>query len=608
LNRDNEQNILHELAGQFPSEFQIIDFLGEGGQGLVVKAYYAPLQRDVALKIIKDVGAEGERQIKRLKNEAIVLAKLKHPNIVQLFQMGECKDGTPFLVCEYLEGITLTQYLQKTPQPDPKTIFEVFQQILDALSCAHENGLLHRDLKPSNIMLIPDEESKSSTVKLLDFGIARNIEENTPQHLSNTVQVTGSAPYMSPEQCRGEELDARSDLYSVACILYQCLAGLPPFVGETPIHTRYMHLSEEAKMPPTDVFANTAGRSAVYKLVLRALSKDKTKRPASASEFARLLNEAMPKAAQRTGWTPAKQANNKAKILASILGTLAIFFIGAIVRMQLPSKQKLPSISKGAPAGSKIARHSKTAQLRQILDELKKEKTISTVERQKLIEQLSSFVASLNTNDNPLAVIGLQRKAMLEQVQFVDRDIAIQTWNKALNLCKDETGKETRDALLCYAKISENLITKGDLQGAEQMINKALALAEELRKQSRGLDVPELVDERGGLCVEELYANLGQIAFNRKQFQKAADLYKEAELEDRTNEDEVKATRFLVAQVNCLLKLGKRKFASELIEKRIKLISKNYSRELPYAGHALKQLKEIVKENFPELEADFGAG
>ena len=217
---------------------------------------------------------------------------------------------------------------------------------------------------------------------------------------------------------------------------------------------------------------------------------------------------------------------------------LAIFLIGAAVKMQLPSKHTNQSLNKAAPGHSKIARHSKTAQLREILDELKKKDSITREERQQLIEKLSSFVAGLNTNanDKSLAVIGLQKLAMLEQTQFVDKDIANQTWNKALDLCKDETGKETRDAILCYENISVNLITKGDLQGAEKIANIGLSLAKELSKQSRGLDVPELVDERGGSYFEELYADLGHIAFIRKQFQKAAELYERAEQEDRAHE------------------------------------------------------------------------
>lgn len=151
--RDNVPAVLQEIASQIPSDYSVMEFLGEGAHGIVLKARQKTLQQLVALKVIKTDGStDMQKQIVRMQNEAKVLARLNHQNIVKVYQMGACSDGTPFLVCEYIEGITLAQMLASEEILSPRKILEIFSQILDALECAHSNGLLHRDLKPGNVI------------------------------------------------------------------------------------------------------------------------------------------------------------------------------------------------------------------------------------------------------------------------------------------------------------------------------------------------------------------------------------------------------------------------------------------------------------------------
>jgi eukaryotic-like serine/threonine-protein kinase len=204
-----------ETASLLPADFELLEFLGEGGHGIAFKALYKPFQREVALKIMKCDNADDMRvRSERLRNEAEILARVTHPNIVRLHHTGVCKNGTPFLSCEFLAGKTLAGYFEEQVQLKPRPLFEIFTQIHDALSYAHEQGLIHRDIRPGNIMLLKDPEIDHLQVKLLDFGIARDFEcppgEATGQ--AGTIQISGSAPYMSPEQCLGERIDPRSDI------------------------------------------------------------------------------------------------------------------------------------------------------------------------------------------------------------------------------------------------------------------------------------------------------------------------------------------------------------------------------------------------------------
>ena len=209
--------------------YEIIRHLGTGGMGAVYAARDTELERKVALKLLPDEAADRPERLERFRREAKALAALSHPNIVTVHSIEEA-NGRRFLAMELVEGASLDKMLPPRGLPLPK-IFDVAIQIADALAAAHDKGIIHRDLKPANVMVTHDGQ-----VKLLDFGLARLVttsEADTLEQLTNQGVVMGTAPYMSPEQLQGLEVDQRTDIFSFGVVLYEMVSGTRPFQGNS---------------------------------------------------------------------------------------------------------------------------------------------------------------------------------------------------------------------------------------------------------------------------------------------------------------------------------------------------------------------------------------
>lgn len=207
--------------------YQLIEEVGHGGSARVFRCKHLTTERIVALKLLH--GYLNASELQRFKNEAQMLSALSHPNIVQVFGFGLTHDQLPYIEMEFLEGIDLSRRLKDGPLTQRQFV-QVFEQLLAALSCLHSHGLVHRDVKPSNVMLrLNDDGSVQS--KLFDFGIAKRLD--CEQNLTRSGEITGTPAYMSPEQWKGEVVDARSDLYSVGCMMYECATGALPYDGNS---------------------------------------------------------------------------------------------------------------------------------------------------------------------------------------------------------------------------------------------------------------------------------------------------------------------------------------------------------------------------------------
>ncbi len=231
------------LIGSFFAErYQIISQLGKGGMSSVYKAKHTLMDRIVAIKILV---ASDVPSLKRFQLEAKLVSSLKHHNIVTVYDFGVSFKGQPYLVMDYLEGSNLADQIRKETRLDLVRATWIFCQACDALNLAHKRDLIHRDLKPSNFMLV-DEEQHDDVVKLVDFGIAKHITvpKTEAAQLTQPGQVLGSPIYMSPEQCTGSRLDARSDIYSLGCVMYETLTGKPPLVGADVFDTIQRHIHE----------------------------------------------------------------------------------------------------------------------------------------------------------------------------------------------------------------------------------------------------------------------------------------------------------------------------------------------------------------------------
>ena len=220
--------------------YEILEILGEGGMAFVYKARDTQLERLVAIKTLKPNYVNQETFVERFKREAKTAANLNHPNIVQIFDWGI--EDEPFFVMEYIKGNTLTSIIAKNRTISLSDILFIGAQVSSGLHAAHEKGLVHRDIKPGNIMITPDGK-----VKVTDFGIVSL--QNEESDITKTGSILGTASYISPEQAQGKPVSIESDLYSLGTVLYELIAGKPPFAGDTPISTATKHLTERPEKP-----------------------------------------------------------------------------------------------------------------------------------------------------------------------------------------------------------------------------------------------------------------------------------------------------------------------------------------------------------------------
>ncbi|MCB2412628.1 Stk1 family PASTA domain-containing Ser/Thr kinase [Demequina sp. TTPB684] len=276
------------LAGRY----EVGDLIGRGGMAEVHIGYDTRLGRNVAIKILRADLARDPSFQTRFRREAQAAAGLNHPSIVAVYDTGEdhrrneqgAIQAVPFIVMEYVEGHTVRDILKGDVAAPIDEAVEITQGVLSGLDYAHHAGLVHRDIKPANVMLTP-----TGAVKVMDFGIARALAD-VGQTMTQTQAVVGTAQYLSPEQARGENVDARSDLYSTGCLLFELLTGRPPFMGDSPVSVAYQHVREEAPRPSQFASDVPAELDAV---VAKALQKDRNARYSSAQEFSADLQRAM---------------------------------------------------------------------------------------------------------------------------------------------------------------------------------------------------------------------------------------------------------------------------------------------------------------------------
>ncbi|HWU32262.1 MAG TPA: Stk1 family PASTA domain-containing Ser/Thr kinase [Marmoricola sp.] len=253
--------------------YDVGELLGRGGMAEVRKATDTRLGRSVAIKRLRtDLAGDPTFQA-RFRREAQSAASLNHPAIVSVYDTGEeitvGADGMsvaqPFIVMEYVAGRTLREVLNDGRKLLPERALEITSGVLSALDYSHRMGIIHRDIKPANVMLTPNGE-----VKVMDFGIARAMSEQQ-NTMTQTSAVVGTAQYLSPEQARGENVDARSDIYSTGCLLFELLTGRPPFVGDSPVAVAYQHVREQAPRPSS---VEPSVPPAIDAIVMKALAKN----------------------------------------------------------------------------------------------------------------------------------------------------------------------------------------------------------------------------------------------------------------------------------------------------------------------------------------------
>src|SRR6202789_2156558 len=259
--------------------YELGHILGFGAMSEVHLARDVRLHRDVEPKVLRADLARDPSFYLRFPREAQNAAALNHPSIVAVYDTGEAETPSgplPYIVMEYVDGVTLRDIVHNDGPLPPRRAIEIIADACQALNFSHRNGIIHRDVKPANIMI-----STTNAVKVMDFGIARAIADSG-NSVTQTAAVIGTAQYLSPEQARGESVDARSDVYSLGCVLYEMLTAEPPFIGDSQVAVAYQHVREDPVPPSRRYEGISADLDAV---VLKALAKNPENRYQTAAEM-----------------------------------------------------------------------------------------------------------------------------------------------------------------------------------------------------------------------------------------------------------------------------------------------------------------------------------
>ena len=263
------------VGKRLDGRYEIKEVIGVGGMAYVYKAYDSIDDRTVAVKILRDEYLANEEFTRRFKNESKAIAILSHPNIVKVYDVS-FGERLQYIVMEYIDGITLKEYIEQQQDIKWKEAVHFTVQILRALQHAHDKGIVHRDIKPQNIMLLPD-----GTIKVTDFGIAR-FSRNEIRATSATDKAIGSVHYISPEQARGDITDEKADIYSTGVMLYEMLTGRLPFEADSAVSVAIMQLQSEPKLPRE---INPSIPEGLEEITIKAMQKDPAKRYQSAAEM-----------------------------------------------------------------------------------------------------------------------------------------------------------------------------------------------------------------------------------------------------------------------------------------------------------------------------------
>ena len=264
--------------------YEVISRIGAGGMGAVYKAKQIGMDRNVGIKIMLREYTQDEKTIKRFQIEALAVSRLNHPNTVRIYDFGQMDTGDLYIAMEFLDGKPLDDVLKQVGSISVNMALHIIKQLASGLAEAHSKGIVHRDLKPDNIFLVT-VGNDPYFVKILDFGVAKlKRTDNGLETLTQAGAIFGTPKYMAPEQCRGREVDGRTDIYAIGVILYQLLVGQTPFGGDSPLAIMLQHVQNEPK-PPTLLKPELDIPEEVEEIVMKCLKKEPAERYQSAGEF-----------------------------------------------------------------------------------------------------------------------------------------------------------------------------------------------------------------------------------------------------------------------------------------------------------------------------------
>lgn len=337
------------VGRRIADKYHVISVLGTGGMGVVYLARHETMQCNVAIKMLRAQFVGDQTSVKRFTQEAIAARRLQHPNVITTYDHGFTQQGQPYIVMDCLQGKSLADEIKRTKGLPVERVLHIFMQACDALDHAHKQGVIHRDLKPGNIMLI-NYEDDPDFVKVVDFGVAKimPLNDQESQTLTQAGEVCGSPVYMSPEQCVGQSLDRRADIYSMGVVLYEALTGKLPLIGKNMVETMHKHLNEK---PPSfqEVRPDLYIPEKVEAVVMKALSKAPDMRQQSMAMLRQELNFCVPRPGQNqslrsfSSSTSEFQIEKKTNWLVPALSAAAATIVAGGAAFYFMSQKPAPS-------------------------------------------------------------------------------------------------------------------------------------------------------------------------------------------------------------------------------------------------------------------------
>ncbi len=557
----------------FADKYQILKVLGSGGMSVIYQARHKYMERLCAVKLLHPFLVADASMFQRFQYEAKAASNLNHPNVVGVHDFGITNDGRAYLVMDYLSGEDLASILEREVILPEAQAREIFRQACLGLDHAHSKGVIHRDLKPSNLFLEPQDDG-SIIVKLVDFGIAKIStapgETESGQNLTRTGEVFGSPLYMSPEQCSGQSLDARSDIYSFGCVMFETVAGKTPLIGQTALDTMHKHLRERPTKP-SEIAPRIVISQELEQVIMHCLEKRPEDRFESVAELYNILfGEKIPKAGSSTGSSKgASSLSLQVQVKSQNsnnynTGTAVSTDGGTIVTNSRGQASGHQSLALGTPAG----KNAKGGPKNKILERLSKTAIVSGIKDPK---RRGKTLTGLIFSASFLSAISY--------IYFF--------WDGPAT---DKGTFFNRNRYLIAMGIGDSLKSSGNYQGAEALYNHAIYIA-------------RLFSDRGSKKAAALRAKLELYTKANDNANKEATLkeinqiltdrlledYAMADREldriaveaaklDHGNGDEVIISKQLDADLSAvvggLVDLGRRLAANGLYDKQILLLTK----------------------------------
>jgi eukaryotic-like serine/threonine-protein kinase len=415
------------ISMQLIPNYEFTGEIGSGGMGVVYRAMHTVLRRPVAIKVLP-IHQLDQSGIRRFQQEARAASLLRHENLVTVSDCGVTVTGQPYMVMDFIEGKTLERLLREEGSLSETAALPIFDQICQGIEHAHEKGILHRDLKPSNIMLI-DKKTGIPGVKVLDFGIAKILhgELKLTQGLTETGQVFGSPPYMSPEQALGKDVDVRSDIYSLACVMYETLTGAPPLMGSSIMETVYKQIYENTP----SLSEGSLGKKFSpdwEAFMAKALAKEPDRRFNSIADMRQQIPFPGKRVISPDANTPAAAKRPAKTAEISVVSCVILLLIGALVlishfKHQVPERRG-PALINASEANYNARSHQpieaapNTAVDRPIVPSTAAQSTdsVQTIEAEPHSETVSSSAPAEKSPSNERFWGGYTSDAMVEQL------------------------------------------------------------------------------------------------------------------------------------------------------------------------------------------------